>query len=557
MVQNQTDEAAFAKERLKSLEPSKRGKAKTSQANLLPSSCRPSGGGICRTEVSRSTGQRTWSQVLSLLPVYLLQLCYGMNSGFPAILTPQLAEPCSEFTVSLDQESWIVSLDNLLAPFICIASGFLQQKFGPLKILMFSCLPYTAGWITAAVATHAHHLYVSRVLVSISHAFICTTVYTIEISSKELRGSFSVLESVVRCLGSLLMYVLGLSFRWWEIASLASLVPVLAFISCIFVPESPVFLVKKGRIENAENSISRAFGPKYDSKQEVDIISDNLENLRKSVTRKSDYITNIKTHPEIYKPFCIIVFLSLVQQFSGVSVIRAYVLKIFDEVFSEYGHHSVNSFNTFNSSTRVTECSSESQTSQMAYISAILIGLCRLVSSLTLSRLLRTYQRRFMYTISIILTIIFLMAFSLISFIISHPESLSSTSLSLFRWASLATACLLVFSVQLGVQTLPLLLSGELFPADVRALCKGLTRAITCIFLVLSVKMFPLLESYFSLCGTFFMFSIFIIIFTPVIYFILPETKDLSLEMIQQYFTPQETVWYTSLGTGPDQLVKV
>ena len=125
-------------------------------------------------------------------------------------------------------------------------------------------------------------------LVSISHAFICTTVYTIEISSKELRGSFFVLESVVRCLGSLLMYVLGLSFRWWEIASLASLVPVLAFISCIFVPESPVFLVKKGRIENAENSISRAFGPKYDSKQEVDIISDNLENLRKSATRKSD-----------------------------------------------------------------------------------------------------------------------------------------------------------------------------------------------------------------------------------------------------------------------------
>ena len=27
-------------------------------------------------------------------------------------------------------------------------------------------------------------------------------------------------------------------------------------------------------------------------------------------------------------------------------------------------------------------------------------------------------------------------------------------------------------SVQLGVQTLPLLLSGELFPADVRATCK-------------------------------------------------------------------------------------
>ena len=46
-------------------------------------------------------------QVLSLLPVYLLELCYGMNSGFTAILTPQLYGPCSEFHISLDQLSWI------------------------------------------------------------------------------------------------------------------------------------------------------------------------------------------------------------------------------------------------------------------------------------------------------------------------------------------------------------------------------------------------------------------------------------------------------------------
>ena len=180
---------------------------------------------------------------------------------------------------------------------------------------------------------------------------------------------------------------------------------------------------------------------------------------------RSDYITNIKTHPEIYKPFSILCSSALCNS----SVIRAYVVKIFDEVFSESGHYSVSSFN---SSMHITECFAESQTSQMAYISAMLIGFCRLVSSLALSRLWRSYHRRFMYAISIILTIIFLMAFYFISFIISKPESLSSTSLSLFRWASLATACLLVFSVQLGFQTLPFLLSGELFPADVRALCK-------------------------------------------------------------------------------------
>ena len=304
---------------------------------------------------------------------------------------------------------------------------------------------------------------------SISHALICTTVYTVEISSKELRGSFSVLESVLRCVGSVLMFILALSFRWWEIASLASVVPIMAFISCMFVPESPVFLVKKGRMDEAEYNVRRTFGPQYDSKVEVKMISDNLEGLRQSTSRKSDYIRSIKTHPEIYKPFFVIVFLSLVQQFSGVSVIRAYVVKIFAEVFSESNHHSVN---PSNSSMLVTECSAESQTSQMAYVSAMMIGMCRLISSLALARLLQNFQRRLMYCVSIIMTIICLIAFSSFSYLISHSDSLSSSNLWIVRWASLASACLLVFSVQLGVQTLPLLLSGELFPADVRASCK-------------------------------------------------------------------------------------
>ena len=51
---------------------------------------------------------------MALVPVYLLQVCYGMNTGFPAILTPQLREHCSEFPISLDQESWIVSISILI-----------------------------------------------------------------------------------------------------------------------------------------------------------------------------------------------------------------------------------------------------------------------------------------------------------------------------------------------------------------------------------------------------------------------------------------------------------
>ncbi len=71
------------------------------------------------------------SQLFALLPLFFLQVCYGMTSGFPAILTPQLFEACSEFRITLDQESWIVSMDNVVTPVMCILGGTLQQKTGP------------------------------------------------------------------------------------------------------------------------------------------------------------------------------------------------------------------------------------------------------------------------------------------------------------------------------------------------------------------------------------------------------------------------------------------
>jgi hypothetical protein len=42
-----------------------------------------------------------------LLPIYLLQFTYGMNTGFPAILTPQLNDDCSDWRITTNEESWI------------------------------------------------------------------------------------------------------------------------------------------------------------------------------------------------------------------------------------------------------------------------------------------------------------------------------------------------------------------------------------------------------------------------------------------------------------------
>ena len=105
--------------------------------------------------------------------------------------------------------------------------------------------------------------------------------------------------------------------------------------------------------------------------------------------------------------------------------------------------------------------------------------------------------------------------------------------------------CFLVFAAQMGVQTLPFLLSGELFASDVRAVCKGLCRGITCALLIVSLKLYPALQSSaIGLPGTFYLFAACMAASVPAVYCMLPETKDLGLEMIQGYFTPARTVFY-------------
>ena len=40
---------------------------------------------------------------------------------------------------------------------------------------MFACLPYSLGWLTVFISSSVYHLYLSRLLVGVSHALLTTT----------------------------------------------------------------------------------------------------------------------------------------------------------------------------------------------------------------------------------------------------------------------------------------------------------------------------------------------------------------------------------------------
>lgn len=401
----------------------------------------------------------------------------------------------------------------------------MQQKFGPKRCLYFCCIPYLVSWLLTAFATNYYMIYAARILVGVSYAIISTSVYTVEVTSTEMRASFSLLVSSSRSLGTVIVSTMGLFVRWKTIAWFCMGFPVLTAVACFLTPESPFYLVAKKREEEAEKSFSRLYGPKYPSVEKVKELRRNLDAIQQGRSRKMAYIKKIGKHPEIYKPFLIITLLTVVQQFSGATVIRGYVVKIFDEVFRD----ETNSMEHI----RVVNCSDPdtiNRTSKLAYVSAITVAMFRMVASLFLARLLLKFRRRVMYFISTALTVIGLTFFAIFTYLSEHSQQ------SAYKWLSLTTTCFIVFSVQLGVQTIPFMLSGELFPTDIRAMCKSFSRFWTTVLLMMLLKTYPYVEASLSLTGTFSLFAVALVAFFPIVYMVLPETKDLSLEEIQATF---------------------
>lgn len=70
-----------------------------------------------------------------------------------------------------------------------------------------------------------------------------------------LRGFLLVFSFASYCLGILMVYALGASFNWDIVAFSGLVLPILAFIALCLVPESPTWLVKRKKNEEAKKAL--------------------------------------------------------------------------------------------------------------------------------------------------------------------------------------------------------------------------------------------------------------------------------------------------------------
>jgi len=69
--------------------------------------------------------------------------------------------------------------------------------------------------------------------------------------------------------------------------------------------------------------------------------STNSLTLKEKISERFSKNLHHFKRPEVTKPFLIIMFLSIIQQFSGMSILRAYVVKIFNKIFETSDDHFI------------------------------------------------------------------------------------------------------------------------------------------------------------------------------------------------------------------------
>jgi hypothetical protein len=114
--------------------------------------------------------------------------------------------------------------------------------------------------------------------------------------------------------------------HWGTITLLCTVPAILTILAIIFVPESPFYLVRKNREEDALKSLIWLRGSTFDVKSEV-------EDLKKSYKKQTESPTfsyaKLFTEGIYFKPFIVVLVLMLNQQFSGVNAVYFNLKPIF------------------------------------------------------------------------------------------------------------------------------------------------------------------------------------------------------------------------------------
>jgi sugar porter (SP) family MFS transporter len=234
---------------------------------------------------------------------------------------------------SLDEigEGWAVGCAIIGCAIGAVSAGTLSDRYGRKLVLIVTGLFFTLSALITAIATSFEVFIVFRIIggLGIGAASVLCPTYISEISPAKLRGRLVSLNQLMIVIGILIVYfsnylLVDLGENNWRWMLGVETLPALVFLLALLaVPESPRWLVRNGRSDEALAILTKVDGPDFARKAMAEI----EESMKGAQTEKTSFGSLFKGRMAYV--IAIGTLLACFQQVTGINAIIYYAPTIF------------------------------------------------------------------------------------------------------------------------------------------------------------------------------------------------------------------------------------
>ena len=399
---------------------------------------------------------------------------------------------------------WITSSVMFGAIFGGALAGQLSDKLGRRKMILLSALIFVVGSILSGLAPQDGSLYLIAVRVllglAVGAASALVPAYMSEMSPARLRGRLSGINQTMIVSGMLLSYVVDFLLKdmpetlaWRLMLSLAAVPAIILFLGVLRLPESPRFLVRHGKIEEARQVLGF-----IREKHEVDA---ELRDIQETAQEESAAAANTSFSTLLSDKYRYLVTagvgVAAFQQFQGANAIFYYIPLI------------------------VEQATGQAASSQLMW--PIIQGILLVLGSLVFLAVADRFNRRTLLTLGG--TVMGL------SFIL--PAVINSIVPDTDPMMIVGFLCVYVAFYSFTWAPLTWVIVGEIFPLAIRGRASGMASSFNWIGSFLVGLLFPIMTASISQAAVFAIFGCICLLGVAFIRNCVPETRGATLEEIE------------------------
>jgi len=425
----------------------------------------------------------------------LAGLMFGLDIGVISGATQFIQ---NEFRVSDHVIEWIVSAMMLGAALGAAGAGWLSGHLGRKRSLILGAVLFVVGSLLCAVATSPATLIVARVVLglAIGIASFTAPLYLAEVAPEYIRGAMVSLYQLMITIGIFVAFLSDTAFSYsgnwrWMLGVIA--VPGILFLFGVFLlPESPRWLMMRGRRDDALEVLRRLRGDPAVVTRESHDIEDALKTPQLGWHL---FLGNANFRRSVGLG----VLLQIVQQLTGINVVMYYAPRIFQAMGYDVA-------------------------AQMWFTAAV--GLTNVLATFIAIGFVDRWGRK----------PILYVGFAVMALGLGVVGTTMYAGIATAGQQLLAVAMLLVFIVGFAMSAGPLVwtLCSEIQPLKGRDFgigCSTLTNWAT--NMVVGATFLTLLND-FGRAQTFWLYAALNVVFLLFTYALVPETKGVTLEEIER-----------------------